>query len=230
LTVRALHHYDEIGLLEPSLRTEAGHRLYAGDDVVRLQQIQSLRALGIPLDEIRRFLEDPGVSPLRVVCLHLARLREQIAQQTRLANRLKAAARHLESEGTVPLDTLCKLIEGMTMFEKYFTTEQLEELQKREQEVGPERMREAGKEWAELIPAVRAEMERGTDPTSPKVLALAKRWQGLVREFTGGNPGISKSLTTMYKNEGPALQQKLGPVPDQGMFEYLGKAFAALKQ
>src|SRR5262249_33482631 len=152
------HHYDEIGLLAPSQRTEAGHRLYAGDDVARLQQIQSLRALGIPLDEIRRFLGDPGVSPLRVLYLHLARLREQIALQTRLANRLKAAARHLESEGSVPLDTLCQLIEGMTMFEKYFTTEQLEELQKREQEVGPERMREAGKEWAVLIPAVRTAM------------------------------------------------------------------------
>ena len=46
LSVRALHHYDAIGLLEPSLRTEAGHRLYAGEDVSRLQQIQSLQNRG----------------------------------------------------------------------------------------------------------------------------------------------------------------------------------------
>ena len=229
LTVRALHHYDEIGLLAPSLRTEAGHRLYAGEDVARLQQIQSLRALGIPLDEIRRLLEDPTISPLRVIYLHLARLREQIAQQTRLASRLKKVAHHLESAETVSPDALCQLIEGMTMIEKYFTTEQLEELRQREQQVGAERIRDVGKEWAEIIPAVRAEMERGTDPASPKVQALAKRWKALVNEFTGGNAGIAKSLNTMYRHEGPAIQQKHANVPDPAMFEYMGKAFAAQK-
>ena len=230
LSVRALHHYDEIGLLEPSLRTEAGHRLYGGDDVSRLQQIQSLRAMGIPLDEIRRFLENPDVSPLRVVYLHLARLREQVAHQTRLMGRLQKVARHLESAESVSAEDLCQLIEGMTMMEKYFTTEQLEELRQREETLGAERMREAGKDWAVIIPAVRAEMERGTDPTSPKILELARRWQELVQAFTGGNPGIAQSLNTMYKNEGPALAQKLGNVPDPAMFEYMGKAFAALKK
>ena len=46
LTVRTLHHYDEIGLLKPSLHTESGHRLYTGRDVARLQQVLSLRQLG----------------------------------------------------------------------------------------------------------------------------------------------------------------------------------------
>ena len=44
LTVRTLHHYDEIGLLRPSLHTDSGHRLYTGRDVARLQQVLSLRA------------------------------------------------------------------------------------------------------------------------------------------------------------------------------------------
>jgi DNA-binding transcriptional MerR regulator len=46
LTVRTLHHYDEIGLLNPSLHTEAGYRLYTAGDVARLQQVLSLRQLG----------------------------------------------------------------------------------------------------------------------------------------------------------------------------------------
>src|SRR5437763_10881234 len=81
LTVRTLHHYDEVGLLRPSLHTEAGHRLYAAGDVARLQQVVSLRQLGFSLDEIRACLDQPGFSPLEVIRLHVARLREQIALQ-----------------------------------------------------------------------------------------------------------------------------------------------------
>lgn len=53
LSVRTLHHYDEIGLLSPSGRTGSGHRLYSAEDVLRLQRIRSLRALGFSLEEIR---------------------------------------------------------------------------------------------------------------------------------------------------------------------------------
>ena len=53
LTVRALHHYDAIGLVRPSASTDAGHRRYTAADVARLQQVVSLRALGLPLDAVR---------------------------------------------------------------------------------------------------------------------------------------------------------------------------------
>ncbi len=74
LTVRTLHHYDEIGLLKPSLRTEAGHRLYDADDVARLQKIVLLRQLGFSLEEVQACLDRPGFSPLEVLGLHLTRL------------------------------------------------------------------------------------------------------------------------------------------------------------
>ncbi|HKO00391.1 MAG TPA: MerR family transcriptional regulator, partial [Thermoanaerobaculia bacterium] len=57
MSVRTLHHYDAIGLLQPSRRSESGHRLYDRDDVARLQQIKSLRQLGFALDEIRELLD-----------------------------------------------------------------------------------------------------------------------------------------------------------------------------
>jgi MerR family transcriptional regulator, thiopeptide resistance regulator len=59
LTVRALHHYDHIGLLSPSVRTTAGHRLYTAYDVARLYRINLLRSLGFPLDQIASVLGDP---------------------------------------------------------------------------------------------------------------------------------------------------------------------------
>jgi DNA-binding transcriptional MerR regulator len=72
LSVRTLHYYDEIGLLLPSQRTDAGHRLYTAGDVVRLQRIESLRTLGFDLQEIRERLVRPGFPLQRVVELHLA--------------------------------------------------------------------------------------------------------------------------------------------------------------
>ncbi|HEX5973972.1 MAG TPA: MerR family transcriptional regulator, partial [Rubrobacteraceae bacterium] len=88
LSVRALRYYDEIGLLSPSRRTEGGHRLYTAEDVVRLQRIKSLRALGLSLREIGEYLDGPDVSPGRLIELHLARLKARIELQRRLCDRL----------------------------------------------------------------------------------------------------------------------------------------------
>ena len=66
ITVRALRHYDEIGLLRPSERTEAGYRLYSHGDVQRLCRIRALRRLGLGLDEVRAAL-DAGGGSLRAV-------------------------------------------------------------------------------------------------------------------------------------------------------------------
>src|SRR3954467_515981 len=101
LTVRTLHHYDEIGLLKPSLHTEAGHRLYTAGDVARLQQVISLRQLGFSLPEVRDCLNQPDFSPLEVIGLHLARLREQIEWQRKLCERLEALAVRLRAAGEV---------------------------------------------------------------------------------------------------------------------------------
>ena len=97
LTVRTLHHYDEIGLVKPSLHTEAGYRLYTRGDVARLQQVLSLRQLGFALEDIRGCLDQSGFAPLEVIRLHIARLREQIELQKRLCERLEALALELAS-------------------------------------------------------------------------------------------------------------------------------------
>jgi DNA-binding transcriptional MerR regulator len=59
VTIRALHHYDTIGLLVPSARSAAGYRLYDDDDLLRLQQLLIGRELGLSLEAIRRSLDDP---------------------------------------------------------------------------------------------------------------------------------------------------------------------------
>jgi DNA-binding transcriptional MerR regulator len=85
-------------------------------------------------------------------------------------------------------------------------------------------------EWAALMSEVRAAMDNGTEPDDPTVQALAKRWSGLVKEFTGGDPGIEESLTRLYKEQGPSLAAQYGYDSDQRMFDYIGKAMKAVKE
>src|SRR5262245_60645505 len=95
LTIRTLHHYDAIGLLKPSLHTEAGYRLYTAGDVARLQQILSLREFGFSLEEIGGCLDRPGFSPLEIIKIHVARLRDQVESQRKLCERLETLSAHL---------------------------------------------------------------------------------------------------------------------------------------
>ncbi len=227
LSVRTLHHYDEIGLLSPSRRSPAGHRLYAAGEIARLQQITSLRQLGFSLGEIRDCLDRPDFSPRRVIDLHLGRLRERIALQQRLCERLEALAQGLEAAGEGSVEVFIEAIEVMSMVEKYYTPEQLAQLEERRRTVGEERIRQVEAEWPELIEQIRAEMERGADPADPRVQALARRWMALVREFTGGDPGITKSLSAMWQQETTIHGMETAPMRE--MMAYIGKATAASK-
>ncbi|HZI07476.1 MAG TPA: MerR family transcriptional regulator [Archangium sp.] len=227
LSIRTLHHYDELGLLSPSLRTASGYRLYTQEDVARLQRILSLRQLGFALEEIKRCIDEPGYSPVRVLELHLARAREQLAVQQELCKRLEALATQLRSAEAPSVDQLVQTIEVMTMFEKYYTPEQLQELEARRQALGEDAIRQVQEEWPRLIAQVKAEMEKGTDPASEPVRKLARRWQELLQAFTGGNPGIEKSLNTLHQQE-PGVGARFGM--DPGLMAYVGRAMAALKK
>ena len=225
LTVRTLHHYDEIGLLSPSHRTESGHRLYTAEDVARLQQIVSLRQLGFSLEEVRDCLGRADFSPREVIRLHVARLREQIALQERLCERLEGIGRLLEVAEAVSAEDFLRTIEGVSMVEKYYTPEQLEYLAERRKQVGEERIKEVEAEWPRLMAEVRAEMEKGTDPADPKVQELARRWTGLVKEFTGGDPGIEQSVKAMWQQETNIAGIDTSGVRE--LKEYIDKALAA---
>jgi MerR family transcriptional regulator, thiopeptide resistance regulator len=231
LTVRALHHYDEIGLLTPSQRSASGYRLYDGDDIARLLQILSLRQLGFSLDEIRESLAKPDLSLQRVLELHIGRLRDGIELQRKLCSRLETVAERLRSSEVVSVEEFLETMEAMmdaeTMFEKYYTPEQLQQLEERKKMLGEEHIREVEQEWPRLIAQVREEMAKGTDPASETMQRLSKRWMELVQEFTGGDPGITQSLKNLYQGE-PSVQQRNGL--DPGIFAYVQQAVAASRK
>lgn len=228
LSVRMLRHYDEIGLCSPARRSDSGYRLYAEKDLRRLQQIVSLRQLGFSLEEVRSCLDSRRWSPERVIELQIARLDAVLEGQQKLRSRLERLLGQLRASEEISPDDFMELIEETTMFEKYYTPEQLDELRQRAENLGPDGMRQAQDDWQKLIEEVRSEMAKGTEPEDEHVLALASRWNGLIAAFTGGSPGIDRSLNRLWQEQGDALSERYGHGLDPRMMEYMGRARAAL--
>lgn len=224
VSVRALHHYDEIGLLTPSRRSDSRYRLYDESDLLRLMQIKALRQLGFSLQEIRNLLTTSDHPPLRTIEERIAAIDRQIESQRQIRVHLEQIAVALRGGRSPSAAELIEAIEAMTMFDKYFTEEQKKELQARRETVGEARIHEVENEWPKLIAEVRDAMAGGKAPDHPAVQKLATRWMALVQEFSGGNRGIEKSVAVMYQTE-PGVQQRMGL--DEETFDYIRKAMAA---
>jgi len=219
LTVRTLHHYDEIGLLSPAERSDGGHRVYDEAGVQRLYRIVSLRSLGFPLDAIKEALDSERFDPRAAVDDHIERLETQVAREQQLLQTLRAL------RGRLGADDFLTAIEELTMRERYYTPEQLEQLEQRRQELGEEKIREVEAEWAEIFATLRVELDAGTDPADPKLRPIGERARELLAMFTGGDPRIQASLKKMYETEGPEKASR--GMADPEVFEYLAQVRAA---
>ena len=218
LSVRTLHHYDEIGLLVPSERTQAGYRLYGEQDVRRLYEIRALRDLGIPLGEIPDAL-DGDVRD--TIGRHLERVEQELEQARRLQSLLQ---RILDAETEASSHDYMEAIEAMTMFERYYTPEQLDTIEERRKQFSDEEHDQFHKDWEDLIAAARAEKEKGTDPSDPRMQEIATRWRELIDMFTGGDDAILGGLKTMFEEEGPERASR-GAI-DAELMQYVGQAIA----
>ena len=79
VSVRMLRHYDSRGLVSPSHRTSGDYRDYSREDLERLMKVESLRSLGMGIDEVRTTLDDPALDVASV----LDRLREETRERIR---------------------------------------------------------------------------------------------------------------------------------------------------
>ncbi|MFE7765181.1 MerR family transcriptional regulator [Streptomyces sp. NPDC057438] len=94
VSVRTLHHYDEVGLVRPSARTAAGYRAYSAGDVERLREVLAYRRLGFGLREVAELVGDPSTDAV----VHLRRLRGLLVERRDRADAMVAAIdRELEA-------------------------------------------------------------------------------------------------------------------------------------
>jgi len=117
LTVRTLHHYEEIGLLVASGRSSAGHRVYSDEDVRRLYRICLLRRIGLPLAEIGRALDDPAWDLRGSIAAHLTELERRLEGEQRLRGRLAHLLSSVEAAGSAITNDLLTVLEEMAMLD-----------------------------------------------------------------------------------------------------------------
>jgi DNA-binding transcriptional MerR regulator len=203
VTVRALHHYDELGLLSPSGRSEAGYRLYAPPDLERLQEILVWRELGFPLAEIRELLDDPGHDRVRALRAQRALVDGEIERLAAVARALDAALAAHEN-GTV--------IEEATMFDGFDPAQYEDEARERwghteaYRESARRTARYGDREWAEIraesdgIEEAFAALKRDGSPADgEQARATAERHRRhLERWFYPCSPEMHAGLGEMY--------------------------------
>ncbi|WP_104202859.1 MerR family transcriptional regulator [Billgrantia saliphila] len=220
LTIRTLHHYDDIGLLVPSTRSEAGYRLYSRRDIARLHRIQALRSLGVSLADIGDLLDRPEPPLANIVERQIGMLEERIAQQTRLLDRLQRLHRQFVDTEEPDLTEWLNTLELMTMYDRYFSRDELDRLPLYQVEATQQPA------WREMIEAAEALLARNVSPQDPKAQTLAARWMAQLERDTAADPTLFDKLNAMHANE-PAAQQQLGVSPQ--VTEYMTRAFAESK-
>ena len=204
VTIRALHHYDHLGLLKPSGRTTAGYRMYSDRDFARLEQIVALKFIGFPLFQIRELLRRKDTDLLAALRQQRQILAEKRNHLDRAVRAIEQAEQVVSKGGEPDWEPFRKVIEVIQMqtrkdwMKNYYTEEQLANLRQR---WSPEVQAESERGWAELARDTEAAIASGADPTSDTGLKLAERRQALLRLFTGGDPGIEQSLKNLYADK-----------------------------
>lgn len=220
VSVRTLHHYDRLGLLRPQ-RSGAGYRLYSGRDFVRLQQIVTLKFIGLPLTRIREFLNREkkrasggfSADAFRVQRRLLEFKRDQI--NSAITALIRAESMIASTKGEPGSSLFCEILEVIAMHnntewekvhEKYFTEEQRADMARR---ADPALAAEGTRQWSALIAEVEAAVKRGEDPASEDAQELVARWKTLCDAFVqwAAGPGskvsegeVKAGLSRMYSD------------------------------
>jgi DNA-binding transcriptional MerR regulator len=207
-----LHHYDRVGLLKPTGRSAAGYRLYGAGDFARLQQVLTLKFMGMPLRQIKEVLG-----------------RKELDAALRAVREAESV---LSRGGGPAWDEFKKIVEVISMqhdtewMKRYYTEEQLADLARRGT---PEVLERGQSKWQKLIAEVEEAAREGVDPASERAQGLAARWQGLIEEFTGGDPGILENLKRLYADQANWPDTFRKPYSDESA-DFISRARAAKKE
>jgi DNA-binding transcriptional MerR regulator len=229
VTVRALHHYDRLGLLRPR-RTQSGYRMYEERELERLEQIVALKFLGLPLKQIQGLLDRTdfeladGLRMQRTVLEQKRRMLDLAIQA------IRAAEDSIVPGGRAEAALLTKIIEVIEMqndnswSEKYYSPEAREKIAARAAEWTPELQAKVSKQWTDLFSEVEAILNE--DPASEKAQALGVRWKELVKGFTGGDKEVGSGLNKLYADRPnwPAqATEQMAPFSNPRVWEFMGR-------
>jgi DNA-binding transcriptional MerR regulator len=206
VSVRTLHLYDRIGLLRAAAVSESGYRLYGDAELEQLEHILALRFVGFSLDQIKRLLAGSDL-PLPAA---LRMQREVIARQKRRLESaltvIEEAQRALAGASADRREILRTVMEVFKMqndwnwTQEYYSEAAREKIDEHQPNTPRETIEQGQRDWTALIAEVEAAAANGDDPCGARARALARRWRGLVAQFTQGDAEISRGLNRMWSD------------------------------
>ena len=239
VTVKALRVYEQHGLVKP-LRSQADWRAYGPDEMARLHQVLALKRLGLPLARIAELLAGRASMLESVLAMQEQALAAEGARVEHALALVRAARAKLDAGEMLSIDDLATLTKETTMNTKLSNEEWRQMfdplIQKNYQ---PEDLakasgrhfdqEEVSRQWNALFEEAKAVMAKG-DPYSPEALDVARRWNGLVNQFTQGDPKLAEGSAKVWKDAfaDPKIAPRLPVGAD--LFAFVGKAMARLKE
>lgn len=236
VSVKALRVYEEAGLLKPA-RTVAGWRIYRQPELERLGAIMALKQLGLSLKRIGELLQGNGDLGA-ALALQEAALEDVKSDAEQALMLVRAARAKLAGKCSLSPDELGNLVRSTAMSEfkwndklealaqKHYTPEQLADLRTRA--FTAEDQQRVSAAWAQIYADIDA-LGANADPSSDAALAIGRRAQALIGEFTRGDPALFKAAGALNKDAmaDPSLAQQM---PAQPHWDFMGKVFAELKK
>ncbi len=212
VTVRALHHYDSLGLVSPSARSDAGYRLYGAEDIARLHAVQSLKQLGLSLEAISMTLAGGGISPQELVARQVAEATRRLEETRVLKEKLQFLQEALSGGDAGATDLLegIRLLETHRLFLPDAAVRQM---------LG--RWRRARPRWQPIADALQDCRSAAMPVDAPEVQRLAQRWMNVAMQVFHGRLALILDWAHMHR-EAPETAWHVGL--DPALMEYLEQA------
>lgn len=218
MTVRTLHHYDAIGLVQPSGRSASGYRLYHPRDIERLHAVQSLKQLGLSLEAIGAALAGSGIAPLELIDRQILEAERAVEEARALKEKLQLVRDTLagEAEGAGNTDALLAAMHLLATYQRHLPGAGIRRLLSRWQR--------ARARWEPIATALARLQAAETPVDAPDVQRLAQQWMNVAMTAFGGQLGTVLQWARMHRMA-PRTATHAGL--DPAMLGYLEQAIAA---
>jgi DNA-binding transcriptional MerR regulator len=209
VSIRTLHHYDEIGLLVPRARNSAGYRLYGDEDLLRLQQILIGRELGLSLEEIRRSLDDPRFDRKKALLTQKEQLRARVRQTEAMIRAVDVALAIVEKKAKGGTMDMKEIFDGFDPSEyedeareRWGKTDAYKESMKRTKRYTADDWKRIKLEQQAIYQDAAAMMKAGGKPSDPKAMDIAERHRlSIDRWFYPCTHAMQLGLASLYESD-----------------------------
>ncbi|MCM3735450.1 MerR family transcriptional regulator [Bacillus cytotoxicus] len=229
VTVRTLRYYDQIGLLEPSGKTEGGHRLYSEPDVLKLQQILFFKEMGFALKEITNMLETERVNFKEVLQKQLLFVREEQQKLSSIEKMMQAVLHSTELEGDLNWDIMFELMQlsqqsprMRQQFQQQVFSQEEEHLLKNFPNMSEQNAEV--QEWILLLKRMRQFMQKKKAPSDAEVQGITGIILEKCKEMANGDEAFLDKLWEVRKSKDESKRMNMYPIEEE-LLQYMDEAF-----